>query len=288
MSKLKFVILLFFPLTLSAQWLPDSMVVYTEGDKEIFEDYVEKFLPRKDSSMNQLMLETGFYFLGTPYVSYTLEVTDTEKLIVNLRQLDCTTFTETCLALVRTIKSQPTFENYLCQLQKIRYRDGLLEDYASRLHYFSDWIYNNDENGIVKNLTQELGGIPYPLYVNVMTRFRNKYVHLKDNDSLCVKIDTLEKQISAREYFYIPKAQIDSIDIHEGDIMAMTINGKGLDIMHMGIAVKKDERLYFMHASSVGKEVMITAVPFTEYLAGIKSCWGCMILRPLEPEKEDY
>ena len=289
MKRIKFFfILLCVPLMLSAQaFLPDSMVVCTDEDKAIFDDYVQKFLPCRDSSMNWLMLHTGFYFLGTPYVSYTLEVTDTEKLIVNLRQLDCTTFTETCLALARTIKNDcgPTFDAYICELTKIRYRYGLLEDYTSRLHYFTDWIHNNNDMDIVRDLTVELGGIPYPMYVNTMTRLRNKYVHLKDNDDFCARIDTIEKEISAREHFYIPKNRIDSVEVKEGDIVAMTISGKGLDIMHMGIAVIKEDRLYFMHASSVGKEVMITLVPFYDYLCGIKSCTGCMVLRPLPPEE---
>ena len=37
--------------------------------------------------------------LGIPYVAHTLEVNKTEKLVVNLRQLDCTTFVENVVAL---------------------------------------------------------------------------------------------------------------------------------------------------------------------------------------------
>ena len=38
-------------------------------------------------------------FLGIPYVAHTLEVNDREQLVVNTRQLDCTTFVETVTAL---------------------------------------------------------------------------------------------------------------------------------------------------------------------------------------------
>ena len=38
-------------------------------------------------------------FLGVPYVAHTLEVNDSEQLVVNTRQLDCTTLVETVTAL---------------------------------------------------------------------------------------------------------------------------------------------------------------------------------------------
>ena len=38
-------------------------------------------------------------FIGIPYVAHTLEVNDDERLVVNTRQLDCTTFVETVTAL---------------------------------------------------------------------------------------------------------------------------------------------------------------------------------------------
>jgi hypothetical protein len=270
--------------TLANAALPDSMLVYTAEDKAIFDDYTNKFSERKNEPINELVMETGFYFLETPYVSYTLEVAKpAEKLIINLRELDCTTFTETCLALARTIKSENiSLHTYAEELQKIRYRNGILHEFPSRLHYFSDWIYDNDSLGIVKNITKtEYNGDIFPVKFNIMTKLSKNYPQLADTTFLR-QIGTIENEISQRTYYYLPKPRLDSIQIQDGDIIAMTVSGKGLDVMHMGIAVNINGQLYFMHASSTGKRVMITDLPFKEYSAAIKSNTGYMIARPIE------
>ncbi|MDR0873699.1 MAG: DUF1460 domain-containing protein [Prevotellaceae bacterium] len=284
MKKIFFLTLYIMSATLANAALPDSMLVYTAEDKAIFDDYTNKFSERKNEPINELVMETGFYFLETPYVSYTLEVAKpAEKLIINLRELDCTTFTETCLALARTIKSENiSLHTYAEELQKIRYRNGILHEFPSRLHYFSDWIYDNDSLGIVKNITKtEYNGDIFPVKFNIMTKLSKNYPQLADTTFLR-QIGTIENEISQRTYYYLPKPRLDSIQIQDGDIIAMTVSGKGLDVMHMGIAVNINGQLYFMHASSTGKRVMITDLPFKEYSAAIKSNTGYMIARPIE------
>ncbi len=283
MKRLLLALFILLSGSLSASVL-DSITVYTSEDLEIFNDYVSKFSERKDLPMNELLLETGFYFLDTPYVSYTLEAAaPQEKLIINLRELDCTTFTETCLALSRTIKSDTiSFENYAHELMKIRYRNGVLEDYASRLHYFFDWICDNDKLDIVRDVTLENGGSPFLIRFDIMSRLGAKnYPQLADT-TLLTKIAKIENELTQQSYHYVPKTMVDSVDIQNGDILAMTLVGKGLDIMHMGIAVRNQYGLYFMHASSTGKKVMITPVTFNEYLMDIKAATGVAIVRPLE------
>ena len=284
MGKIFFLYLFILLGTFSYAALPDSMLVYTPEDKTIFEDYVAKFSFRKHLPINELVMETGFYFLETPYVNYTLEVAKpAEKLIINLRELDCTTFTETCLALARMIKSdKSSLKTYAEELQKIRYRNGILNEFPSRLHYFADWIYDNDNMGIVQDVTKtQYNGDIFPIKFNIMTKSSKNYPQL--SDTLFLKqIGKIENEISQRKYYYLPKTRIDSLQIQDGDIIAMTVSGKGLDIMHMGIAVNINGQLYFMHASSTGKRVMITNLPFKEYSEAIKSNTGYMIVRPKE------
>ncbi len=265
----------------------DSMLVYTAEDKAIFDDYISHFESRKYLPINQLIAETGFYFLETPYVNYTLEVAKPqEKLIINLRELDCTTFTETCLALSRTIKSNDiSFERYAKELQNIRYRNGVLNGFESRLHYFSDWICNNDKMNIVRDVTFENAGEPFPVTFNIMTKLSKNYPQLSDT-TILNKITVIENTLSDCNYHYIPKGNLNSDMVRDGDILAMTVSGKGLDIMHMGIAIHINNDLYFMHASSTGKRVMITPLPFREYSGAIKSNTGYMIVRPMELIKE--
>ena len=80
-------------------------------------------------------------FLGVPYVAHTLEVNDREQLVVNTRQLDCTTLVETVTALkICAQQGRRTFADYVNTLRNLRYRQGIVDGYPSRLHYFSDWI----------------------------------------------------------------------------------------------------------------------------------------------------
>ncbi|KAA6304419.1 hypothetical protein EZS27_043932, partial [termite gut metagenome] len=38
-------------------------------------------------------------------------------------------------------------------LRQIRYRDGRMEGYTSRLHYVSDWINDNIRKGLIEDVT---------------------------------------------------------------------------------------------------------------------------------------
>ncbi len=118
-------------------------IIYQPKDKEILDEVLTIFSNEKDTPTEILVVKVGTFFLGTPYVAHTLEM-QPEQLVVNLREMDCTTFAENCLAISRTIKSgNPGFEQFTKELRNIRYRDGVINGYPSRLHYFSDWIYNN-------------------------------------------------------------------------------------------------------------------------------------------------
>ncbi len=263
--------------------LPDSMLVYTPEDKEIFNDYIIKFSDKKDLAIGNLLLKTGEFLLNTPYVNFTLEETaPAEKLIINLRELDCTTFTETALALSRTLKSDnQTFENYCKELCKIRYRGGEMNGFVSRLHYFSDWIYDNEQMGIVKNITKQAGGQPFNVTAYLMSKVSKNYRQLVADTTLIAPIKEIEEEITNRKHYFIPKTALKASKIQNGDILAMTTRGKGIEIMHMGLAVKRDGKVYFMHASSKEKRVMITEVPFVNYLRTLRSNTGFMIIRPV-------
>ena len=92
-------------------------------------------------------------FIGRPYVAHTLEVSDPEQLVVNTRQLDCTTLVETVTALTLcAYRNLYTWRDYLNALMQMRYRGGLLDGYTSRLHYFTDWIDDNSRKEIVSEI----------------------------------------------------------------------------------------------------------------------------------------
>lgn len=263
--------------------------IYSDKDVEVckskFEFAVNKNLNEKP--IGDVIAAVGKTFLGIEYIAHTLEKGDSETLVIDLTGLDCTTFLENALVFARCIKEQKTtFEDYQNELKKIRYRDGILNEYPSRLHYFSDWIFNNVKKGIVKDITKEIGGEPITFNLYFMTEHPEFYVQLKNNSEFIPIIKSQEEKINSRKYYFIPKERVSSVEekIHNGDLIAITTNKKGLDIGHVGIAVKMDDgRIHFMHAPNVGYKVQITDIPLADYLRHIKSHTGIIVLRALEP-----
>ena len=260
--------------------------IYTEKDSETciskFQLAVQKSLSQKP--IGEIITEIGKSFIGTNYRASTLEKEGDEQLVINFSGLDCTTFLETSLALARCVKSGKTsFEDYQKELTGIRYRDGIIDKYPSRLHYFSDWIFDNEKKGIVKNITRDLGGEPVKFELNFMSTHPQNYLQLKENPEFIPIIKKQEEEISKREYFYIPKEKAAGIEdkIDNGDLLAFVTNIKGLDISHTGIALKKgDGRIYLLHAPSEGTKVQISQNPLAEYIAKVKRNIGLIILRP--------
>jgi len=259
--------------------------VYTEKDVEICNSKFELAVDKKlsDKPISEIISEIGRSFLNTEYKAFTLEQVGKEQLVIYLTGLDCTTFLENTLTISRCIKKQKTsFEDYQNELTNIRYRDGKLNGYPSRLHYFSDWIYNNSKKGIVKDVTKEIGGKPIKFNVFFMSKNPDKYKKLTESPEFIPLIAKQEKEINKRKYYYIPKEKVSTIEdkIQNGDLIAITTNLPGLDVGHVGIAVKEsDGRIHFLHAPLSGSKVQISEKPLPEYLAAIKKHTGIIVMR---------
>jgi hypothetical protein len=239
----------------------------------------------KDKSIGDVIIEAGKSFIGTDYAANTLEINSNEDLVVNLTGLDCVTFVENCLTFARCLKKgNTTFEGYKAELEIIRYRDGKIDGYGSRLHYFSDWIYNNQEKGIVKDITQEIGGVEYNKKINFMSTHTSSYKQLSDKSQV-ENIKTAEEAINSRNYYYIPQKSISkAYDLMQnGDIIATTTKIDGLDVTHTGYVYKGDDGgTYFLHASSKMKQVIISDKELAGYIAEDSKKTGIMVARPLE------
>lgn len=253
-------------------------------NQQIFMDVAEKFKPLKDSAINVLVVKIGIHFLGAPYVANTLEINKSEQLVVNLSEFDCTTFAENCLALARTLKSpEVSFDRFKKELLKIRYRNGQLTDYTSRLHYFSDWIYNNEQKKIVKNKSCEMGNFRFDNTVNYMSKHVKEYKMLNNHADLIRKTVAVENEISKRNSCYIPKNEIANHqnEIQSGDILGITTNIPGMDMAHVVIAIFQNGQLHILHASSKEHKVVISPVTLVGYLAHREDATGIMVARPL-------
>jgi len=261
----------------------------------LLDDYDEVICKKKfklfvDDDISKLPIsdaitEIGKSFLGTDYVAGTLDKdTNNEKLVINLTGLDCVTFVENCLVFARCIKSGKTsFDDYLTELQKIRYRDGIIDGFASRLNYFCDWIYNNEDKGIVKNITPDIGGIVYDKTINFMSSHTKSYKQLANKTEL-EGIKACEEAINSRTYYYIQTKNISKAYdlLQNGDIIATTTTIGGLDVTHTGYVYKESGGTYFLHASSKSKEVIISSGELQEYVAEDSKKTGIMVARPQE------
>ena len=225
----------------------------------------------------------GQTFLGTPYVEKTLEIGEKETLVVNLRGLDCTTFVENVLAFSLLLKEDKhVFSDFTEALKTIRYRDGFLNGYASRLHYFTEWIRNNNEKGLVKDITSDLGGIEVQKSINFMGTHRDLYPFLADDTNFKTILE-VEAELAKETLCVLPQDEIEAAEdkLQNGDIIALATSIKGLDVTHTGLAIRQPSgRIHLLHASISG-EVKISEQPLVDYLKKIKSNTGIIVARPL-------
>ena len=226
-------------------------------------------------------------FLGIPYVAHTLEVNDTEQLVVNTRQLDCTTLVETVTALTLCARRRTyTYEAYRIALTAMRYRQGIIDGYPSRIHYFTDWIVSNTEAGIVSEVQA-----PNPPFtalqtvkVNYMSQHPQSYKALSRHPGFVADIARMEQRISGLKFRFIPKSEVNNTvamrqAVHDGDIIAITCSKPGLDIAHLGFAVWHDDGLHLLNASQLHKKVVEEPMTLRQYLQKHPSHTGIRIIR---------
>ena len=105
----------------------------TEHDKAIFEALTSGLRQEPDTAMGPMMIRVGRAFLGTPYVPQTLELGPDERVVVNLRGLDCTTYVENVLVLSRLAREgKLSWARYVDGLEEVRYRGGRLQKVGYR------------------------------------------------------------------------------------------------------------------------------------------------------------
>lgn len=248
--------------------------------------FVEAEKERIDTrSMGEIIVWAGKQFLGSPYAAHTLEELGGERLVVNLRAFDCVTFVESVLALSQCIKARrTTFGEFKNRLQALRYRSGTLDGYASRLHYFSEWIADNHARKSIRNITPMLGGELTTKRLNWMTTHRTAYQQLSDQRQY-ERIAEVERKRSTVPLAQIPQSSLQSISdqLHPGDIVAFVSKRPGLDVEHVSFAVPSDDgSVHLLHASDRSKEVVLTEETLLQYVRYLPNSSGIMVARPLD------
>jgi hypothetical protein len=259
-------------------------------DLDIFNYKMRQPIP---TTTAQGVLRFGKSFLGYAYPqprtdtmqrignAPQLQPIEEEGLDVNLKKFDCVTFVENMVALTQTRRAPlPAFDTFKKNLANIRYRNSVV-DYAARLHYFSDWLFENDKRGLLRNVTKDIGGQIYPKTVFYMSYKKDTLYGNMADSATFVAVQAVEREITKRQKFYIPKDKIPDIEnkIHDGDIIAITNRLEGMDIAHTGFAIRKNGRVHMIHASSQFHKVVITDVPLADYVMKNKAQTGIMVGR---------
>lgn len=264
--------------------LVQSLPALSQSDSARVEALLKKGVTQASAPLH---LWYARQLIGTPYVGQTLEVNPTEQLVVNLRQLDCTTFVETAIALAMTQKQGSTrYADYCRNLTRIRYRNGVLDGYPSRNHYFTQWIESNERQGLVKERTLPTAiSQRQTVSINYMSQHPDLYPMLRDDKPAQEQIRRFEQETSGKQVRYIPRANLNKGKqttlglIKDGDILAIVTRKQGLDTSHIGFALwGKDGKLHLLNASQIHKKVVSEPMTLFEYMGKHPSQLGIRVI----------
>lgn len=228
--------------------------------------------------------------IGAPYAAHTLEQylnaggsARAEPLTLDLARFDCVSLVESALAVARTAAAGGGWDRFAREVERMRYRGGRREGYASRLHYFSEWIADGARRGLVRDLGAELGGENDARPLRFMTEHRASYAALRD-DAVFRAIGERERALDGAPRMLVPTARIARVQdrIQTGDVLAFGTAIPGLDVTHTGLAHRgPDGVLRVLHAPLSGGAVEISRSTLPEYVGAIRRATGILIARPL-------
>ncbi|MBX9666616.1 MAG: DUF1460 domain-containing protein [Candidatus Obscuribacterales bacterium] len=258
--------------------------------KSVFNRILSKSSHWRTLPIGVLMGKIARELEGTPYQSHTLELAvDREICSVNLEGLDCVTFFETTLGFARMLKKGgSTPEALLNEVAFTRYRGGVAGDFSSRLHYTSDWLFDNQVKHSIQLLADLPGSELFRPQVGFMSTHSGSYPQLVAHPEMIEKIRNQEEKINSRSFEFIPLNKLSEAEpmLRTGDIVGLCTNQPGLDISHTGLVYCGDDGIpHFMHASSLkgNYKVTLQAVPISKTWVSSKTITGAIFARPLEP-----
>jgi Protein of unknown function (DUF1460) len=220
-------------------------------------------------------------YLGARYQAGLLDRSSTEQLLISFQKFDCVLFVESMLALARIAVQPNLSSNVPRQIEVQRYRSGHLKDYCSRLHYFSDWIADNERRGLVRNVTLASGGIPLKKPLDFMTQHRSSYPQLQKSEAEFTCLKAAEASLAQEKRYYIPTAKISGIypKLQAGDIVAIATAVPGLDVTHTGLLERRaDGGVGMIHASPAGS--VTRANDLQTYVKRVPDAIGIIVARP--------
>lgn len=221
-------------------------------------------------------------FLGAAYVDGLLDRADSEALVLSLTEFDCVLFVETVLAMARSIVAQDyTYTGFGDRVESQRYRHGDREDYCSRLHYFSEWIDDNQQRNYLAATVPTLQVQPLDKTLNFMTEHRSKYPRLVRNEANYQCIAQMEARLQTLDVQYVPTERVRQQygAIQAGDVIAIATSISGIDVTHSGLAYRQpDGAIGFIHAAP--RRGVIIAKDLQRYVERVPKAIGILVARP--------
>ena len=234
-----------------------------------------------DRPIGEIVQAIADNFLGKPYAEGLLDKSGTEKLIVTLDKFDCVLFVETVLAIARGVAVQDyDYQNFVNRIEEQRYLNGKMNGYCSRLHYFSEWINDNQKRQTVENITAKLGGVPMNKTLNFMSQHRSSYPQMAKDEATYQCIVGIEADLAKTAVNYIPTNRIKTVysQLKPGDIVAVATDVKGLDVTHTGFVYRNaDGNMGLIHASPAGQ--VTVAYDLHRYISRVESAIGIVVAR---------
>ncbi|MDI2089964.1 N-acetylmuramoyl-L-alanine amidase-like domain-containing protein [Commensalibacter oyaizuii] len=200
-------------------------------------------------------------FLGVPYRANTLigSVTVPERLTINLNAVDCLTFIE----YVHALNHSTNLQDFTTNLIKTRYINENVS-FLNRKHFFSDWFatYPRNARDITKTLSPNVIAV-------------RKHLNLGPNNKEYIR----GLGIIPRTIYYIPTAGINAHVVSQlktGDFIGIYTPLNGLDVSHVGIIIKHQNKTYFRNASSLARNMRVIDSPLLPY---VRNKPGIIVLR---------
>ena len=225
--------------------------------------------------------------LGRPYADPPSGA-GAEVVSLNVDAFECVSFVESSLAVARCVWLQtPTATCFSQEIATIRYRDGRIDGFASRLHYFEDWLGDNARRGHMTLMAKDLGGEIITRHTAYLTDHPAAFPALKDPETFR-RISAMEHRLSTTPTPIVMREMIGAVEprLLDGDIIAVTTRRSNILVRHAGLVqLGANHEVHMLHASSAHHRVTRTKETLAEYVNRRPEREGILVARPTAPKR---
>lgn len=191
------------------------------------------------------------------------------------------------MALAMTKREGKTsFADYCRNLCRLRYRGGKLDGYLSRLHYFTWWMHDHLDRGLIEEVKNDrYFTTPIRVDNHYMSLHADKYRLLREHPEWVDSVRAMENRYNGPDGTYLSEKWVglsrkELSCIENGDLIAIVTRKDGLDYSHLGLAVwGRDGLLHLLNASSIHHKVVEEPKTLRQYLREHPSSIGIRVFR---------